>query len=61
MVGIGASALRGLRLVLNELPPNADVPAQNLAALVGLIDDLVEPAADRLQNYVPRDGAPSRG
>ena len=51
------SALSGLRILLNELPANADVPASSVAALVGLIHDRLDPAVEKLQGYWPRHKA----
>ena len=53
-VGEAESALRCLRIILNELPPAADVPATGLASLVSLIHDRLGPASDKLQDYVQR-------
>jgi hypothetical protein len=54
-VGEAERALLGLRILVNELPPGADVHANGLGALLGLIHDRLEPAADALQGYTPRD------
>ena len=52
--GEAEQALLGLRIMLNELPPGADVPANRIASLVGIIHDRLGPAVDQLQDYIPR-------
>ena len=51
----------GLRLLLNQQPPNESVDAQSIAGVVGLIHDRMHGAADAIQRYVPRDWTPPAG
>ena len=57
-VGTAASALVGLLHLLAEGRSNGTVPVDGLAALCGLIEDRLSPAAQQLQDYVPRGLAP---
>lgn len=54
VVGEAGAALRSLRRILAECPPGAEVPADSLSILVGLIHNRLDPAVDRLQDFVPR-------
>lgn len=51
-------ALLGLRLLLAQLPASADVQAEPLSALVGLVHDQLEVAALQIEGYAPRDPDP---
>lgn len=54
-VGEAERALLGLRILVNELPPGTGADAGTLGALLGLIHDRLEPASEKLQDYVPRE------
>lgn len=54
-IGEADRALFGLRVLLSELPPDADVPASGIGPLLALIHDRMEGAADQVQDYVPRN------
>lgn len=47
-------ALRGLRILVNEAGPSADLEGKGMGALLGLIHDRLQPAVEKLQDYVPR-------
>lgn len=44
-------ALFGLRVLLNELPPDSMVPVKGLSPLIGLIHERLDPAVARLQGW----------
>lgn len=48
-------ALLGLRILVNELPRGSSADPNTLAALLDLIHDRLEPAVEKLQNYIPRE------
>lgn len=48
-------ALRGLSILVAELPPDADIPARSIGPLIDLIRDRLDPAVDALQGYERRD------
>lgn len=54
-VGEAERALLGLRTLVNQLPLGGDISATGLGELLGLIHDRLEPAAEKLQDYIPRD------
>lgn len=54
-IGEADRALFGLCLLVSELPPDADIPASGIGPLLSLIRNRMEGAADRIQNYVPRE------
>ncbi len=54
-VGEAERALLGLRILVSELPPGTGADTSTLGALLGLIHDRLEPAAEKLQDYIPRD------
>ncbi|MBP9184279.1 MAG: hypothetical protein KBF78_14180 [Fuscovulum sp.] len=56
-VGVAERALWGLRILIHELPPDADIPASGIGPILDLIHDRLDPAVDALQSYVPRDTA----
>lgn len=53
-VGQAGDALLGLSILINELPADSSVDVRGLGAILGLIHDRLNPAADKLQDYVPR-------
>jgi len=57
-LGEAEAALWGLRRLLNELPYDADVSVRDVAPLVTLLHEWIEPAAKLLQDYVPRSWTP---
>ena len=56
-LGYAESALFGFRMLLAELPPDADIPVRFLQPMVSLIHEALEPAVKQMENYVPRDAA----
>lgn len=48
-------ALRGLCILVAELPPDADIPATSIGPLIDLISDRLGPTVDALQGYERRD------
>ena len=53
-VGEAERALLGLRTLVNELPAGAQVHAEGLGGLLGLIHDRLDSASESLQDYIPR-------
>ena len=49
------AALAGLRLLINELPADADLQARNLGPIIDLIHDRLDPAVTALQDFAPRN------
>ena len=54
-IGEADRALFGLRLLVSELPPGADIPASGIGPLLALIHERLEGGAERIQSYVPRE------
>lgn len=48
------AALCGLRIMLSQQPLGESVSPHDVAALVGLIHDRLQPAVEAVQTYVPR-------
>ena len=48
------AALGGLRIMLSQQPLSESVSPHDVAALVGLIHDRLQPAVEAIQTYVPR-------
>lgn len=53
-IGYAESALFGLRMLLAELPPDADIPVKHIQPIVSLIHECFEPAVRAMVNYIPR-------
>lgn len=52
-------ALRGLCILVAELPPDADIPADGIGPLMDLIHARLGPAVDALQAFGWRDAEPT--
>lgn len=51
-------ALWGLRTLVNHLPVDCGLSAEQLGGLLSLIHDRLDGAADAIQGYVPREFNP---